>query len=57
VAERMEVTASGIERLATEGVAAHERLIREGVPDLVRAESVWVERHAGDLDAALVDGV
>lgn len=57
VAERMEATASGIERLATEGVAAHERLVREGVPDLVRAERAWVECHAGDLDAALAAGV
>lgn len=55
VAGRMEATASGIERLATEGVAAHERLVREGVPDLVRAEGAWVERHAADLDAALVE--
>ena len=57
VAERMEATASGIERLATEGVAAHTRLVREGAPDLVRVERAWVERHASDLDAALVEGV
>jgi hypothetical protein len=57
VTERMEATASGIDRLAAEGVAAHEHLLREGVPDLVRAERAWVERHAGDLDAALVEGV
>ena len=57
VAERMEATASGIERLATEGVAAHTRLVREGAPELVRAERAWVERHASDLDAALVEGV
>jgi hypothetical protein len=57
VAERMEATASGIERLATEGVAAHQRLVREGVPDLVRAERAWVERHADALDAALVEGM
>jgi hypothetical protein len=57
VAECMEATASGIERLATEGVAAHTRLVQKGVPDLVRAERAWVERYAGDLDAALVDGV
>ena len=57
VAERMEATASGIERLATEDVAAHTRLVREGAPDLVRVERAWVERHARDLDAALVEGV
>lgn len=56
VAERMEATASGIERLAAEGVAAHERLVRDGVPELVRADREWVERHAGELDAALVGG-
>ena len=54
VARRMEATASGIERLAAEGVTAHERLVRDSVPDLVRADRAWVERHAGDLDAALV---
>ncbi len=53
----MEATASSIERFATEGVAAHERLVREGAPELVRVESAWVECHAGDLDAALVEGV
>lgn len=54
VVKRMEATASGIERLAAEGVAAHERLMRKSIPDLVRAERAWVERHTGDLDAALV---
>ena len=56
VAERMEATASGIESLAAEGVAAHERLVRDGVPELVRVEKAWVVRHAHDLDAALVEG-
>jgi len=54
VAERVEATASGIERLAAEGVAAHERLIQEGVPALVRVDKAWVERHTGVLDTALV---
>ncbi len=58
VARRMEATASGIERLAAEeGSAAHERLAREGVPTLVRAEREWVVRHADELDAALVEGL
>jgi hypothetical protein len=52
----MEATASGIERLAAEGVAAHERLVLDGVPELVRADGEWVERHADELDAALVGG-
>ena len=56
VAERMEATASGIERLAAEGAAAHQRLVLDGVPALVRAQREWVERHAGELDAALVEG-
>jgi hypothetical protein len=50
----VDATASGIERLAAEGVAAHERLIQEGVPALVRIDKAWVERHTGVLDAALV---
>jgi hypothetical protein len=53
VAKRMEATASGIERLAAEGVAAHQSLVREGVPASVRADRRWVERHAGELDAAI----
>jgi hypothetical protein len=55
VTERIEATASGIERLAAEGVAAHERLVRQGVPGLVRADKSWVERHAGSLTVALVE--
>jgi hypothetical protein len=54
VAERVDATASGIERLAAEGVAAHERLIQEGVPALVRVDKAWVERHTSVLDTALV---
>lgn len=50
---RIETTASGIEGLAADGVAAHERLVRMGVPTLVRADKTWVERHADELDAAL----
>ena len=56
VARRMEATAAGIEVLATEGAAAHERLVREGVPALVRDDRIWVERNAGRLDAALLGG-
>ncbi len=54
VARRMEETASGIEALAAGGVAAHERLVREDVPALVRADRAWVERNAAALDAALL---
>ncbi|HJQ29129.1 MAG TPA: hypothetical protein VJ827_07290, partial [Rubrobacter sp.] len=51
---RMEITTSGIERLAADGFAVHERLVGMGVPALVRADKAWVACHAGYLDAALV---
>lgn len=54
MARRMEATASGIEALAAEGAAVHERLVREGVPTLVRDDKMWVERNAGRLEAALI---
>lgn len=54
VVRRIETTASGIESLAAEGVAAHERLAREGIPALVRDDEAWVERNAQSLDAALL---
>ncbi|HZF59823.1 MAG TPA: hypothetical protein VEZ19_15275, partial [Rubrobacter sp.] len=56
VARRMEATASGIEDLAAGGSPAHERLVREGVPTLVREDKAWVGRNAGRLDAALLEG-
>ena len=56
VARRMEATASGIGDLAAGGSSAHERLVREGVPALVRDDKAWVERNAGPLDAALLEG-
>jgi hypothetical protein len=56
VARRMEATASGIEFLAAQGAAAHERLVSEGVPTFVRDDRIWVERNAGGLDAALLGG-
>jgi hypothetical protein len=49
----MEITASGIERLATEGGAAYERLVSEGVPSAIRTEKGWVERHAGELESRI----
>jgi len=54
VAERMESTALGIEQLAAEGVTAHKRLVREGVPARIRVEKGWVERHVGNLNARLL---
>ena len=55
VARCMEATASGIESLAAEGAAAHEGLVRSGVPTLVREDRVWAERNARALDAALLE--
>ncbi len=55
VASRMEATASGIEDLAAGGSSAHERLVREGVPTLVREDKAWVGRNTGRLDAALLE--
>jgi hypothetical protein len=52
VIQRMEVTASGIEALATAGNAAHKRLVAENIPELVRTDSRWVARHARELVSA-----
>jgi hypothetical protein len=57
VARRMEATASGIGVLAAEGAAAHERLVRDGVPALVRDDRIWVELNAHRLDAVLLRAV
>ena len=57
VARRMEASASGMEALAAGGVATFERLVREGVPALVRADRAWVGRNATALDAALLRNV
>ncbi len=56
VARRMEATASGIEDLAADGTAAHERLLREGVPTRVRQDAAWVGHNAQGLDATLLGG-
>jgi hypothetical protein len=50
----MEVTASGIEALATAGNAAHKRLVVENMPELARTDSRWVARHARELDSAIL---
>jgi Phosphotransferase enzyme family len=57
VARRMEDTASGIKDLAAGGSPAHDLLVREGVPPLVRDDKAWVERNVGRLDAALFEGL
>lgn len=54
VALRMETTASGIEKLAAEGVPAHRRLVEGGVPARIRVDKDWVERHARLLGDALL---
>lgn len=54
VAERMEVTASGIEQLAAAGEPAFQRLVERGVPGAVRRDRAWVEAHAAELDGAIL---
>lgn len=53
VAERMEITASGIETLAARGEPAFERLAEGGVPDDIRRDRRWVKTHGEDLDSAI----
>jgi hypothetical protein len=53
----MEVTASGIEILAVEGAAAHERLFREVVPTLVRDGKNPGRARRRGVDAALLGKV
>lgn len=53
VAERMEVTASGIEALAADGEPAFVRLVERGIPEAIRRDRAWVESHARVLDAAI----
>ncbi len=55
LARRMETTASGIEALAAEGVPAHRRWVKAGVPTMVRADRDWVERHSKVLRGALLE--
>ncbi len=54
VADRMEVTASGIERLAAAGEPAFQCLVERGVPGAVRRDRAWVEAHAAELDGAIL---
>ncbi len=54
LALRMQASASGIEALAAEGVPAHRRWAEEGVPDLIRNDRDWVERHREVLRGALL---
>jgi hypothetical protein len=53
VAERMEITASGIEALAADGEPAFRRLIESGVPGSIRRDRAFVEAHAGEFDSAV----
>jgi hypothetical protein len=54
VADRMDVTASGIERLAAAGERAFQHLVERGVPDGVRRDRAWVEAHTAELDGAII---
>jgi hypothetical protein len=52
VADRMEITAAGIEALAAQGEPAFRRLVEDGTPGAIRRDRAWVEAHADALDAA-----
>ncbi len=54
VADRMEVTASGIEALAASGELAFQRLAASGVPEGIRRDRAWVGAHAEELDGAIL---
>jgi hypothetical protein len=53
VAERMEITASGIEALAVGGEPTFRRLAEGGVPGSIRRDRAFVEAHAGEFDSAI----
>ena len=53
VAQRMGLSAAGIEELAAQGEPPFVRLLSEGVPARIRADRAWVEAHADALDAAI----
>lgn len=53
VAERMEITASGIEVLAAGGEPTFRRLAEGGVPGAIRRDRAFVEAHAGEFDSAI----
>ena len=53
VAERMEITASGIETLAAGGEPAVRRLVESGVPGSIRRDRAFVEAHVGEFDSAV----
>lgn len=53
VAERMEITASGIEALAADGEPAFRRLAEGGVPGAIRRDRAFVEAHAREFDSAI----
>lgn len=53
VADRMEITARGIEALAVRGEAAFRSLAESGVPGRIRRDLAFVEAHAGEFDSAV----
>lgn len=55
VAERMESSASGIEKLGASGQAPFERLVNQDVPQRIRVDRDWVREHADCLDRAIRD--
>lgn len=51
VAERMEITASGIEALAADGEPAFQRLAESGVTAAIRRDRAFVEAHSEEFDS------
>lgn len=54
VADRIAITATGIEALAAAGNPPFQRLVAAGVPARLRRDRHWVLRHAADLDSQLL---
>ncbi len=53
VAERMEITASGVEGLAREGHPAFQRMVAAGITTDILRDQAWVIANADSLDAAI----
>jgi hypothetical protein len=53
VAERMEVSATGIEMMAEQGMPAFQRLVEIGAPATIRLDRQWVLAHRDELQTAI----
>jgi len=54
LALRMETTATGISRLASEGHPVFVRLVADGVADQIERSHCWTGAHQDEIDAALL---